>query len=97
MQRIFILLTCFMVMGATGAHANCLKKAAVATAGSENDAKWYALETMVQSVRWGLWPSFVANGSTPGWRISKQNYRCRKEGMGVTCQGQATFCRTTGN
>jgi hypothetical protein len=31
-------------------RGQCLKKAAVATAGSEKSAKWYVLETLVQSV-----------------------------------------------
>jgi len=76
------------------AHAKCLKKAAVATAGSEKSAKWYVLETMVQSVSWSLWPSYLADGSTPGWKITRQRYRCRPSGLGVTCRGQATFCPT---
>ena len=97
MPRVFMLLACFMVLATANAHAKCLNKAAVATAGDENSAKWYALETMVQSVSWGIWPSFVADGSTPGWRIAKQNYQCRKDGLGVTCKGQATFCQTAGN
>ncbi len=78
----------------TAAEAKCLKKAAMATAGSEKSAKWYVLETMVQSVSWGLWPSFLADGSTPGWKISRQSYRCQPAGGMVTCRGQATFCPT---
>jgi len=77
---------------AEGAQAKCLKKAAIATAENEKSAKWYALETMVQAVSWGIWPVFVADGSTPGYRISTQKYRCKKDGGAVTCKGQATFC-----
>ena len=79
---------------ANTAQAACLKKAAVATAGSEQSAKWFALETMVQSVSWGIWPAFVADGSTPGYRIARQKYRCKAEGGATTCNGQATFCPT---
>ena len=79
---------------ASAAQAKCLKKAAVATAGDAKAAKWFALETMVQAVSWGIWPAFVANGSTPGYRIAKQKYRCKNAGAGVTCTGQATFCPT---
>ena len=79
---------------ATTAQAQCLKKAAVATSGDEKSAKWFALETMVQSVSWGIWPAFVANGSTPGYRIASQKYSCKNTGVGVTCQGRATFCPT---
>lgn len=79
---------------AVPSQAACLKKAAEATAGSEKEARWYALETMVQSVSWGIWPAFVADGSTPGYRIAKQHYRCSPSAGGVTCRGQATFCAT---
>jgi hypothetical protein len=83
-----------VLAGTVASQANCLKKAAVASAGSEKSAKWYALETMVQSVSWSLWPSYLADGSTPGWKITRQRYRCRQSGFGVTCRGQATFCQT---
>ena len=90
---VFVATAMFGAMAAMPAQAKCLKKAAVATSGSEESAKWFALETMVQSVSWGLWPSFVANGSTPGWKITKQRYKCEGKGA-VTCKGQATFCPT---
>lgn len=98
MSKWFGLVACFVLLsGAIPAHSRCLNKAAEATAGSEKDAKWFVLETMVQSVSWGLWPSFVADGSTPGWRVTKQRYRCKPGGMGVSCRGQATFCQTASN
>jgi len=88
-------LAAFTLAGAaTASQAKCQKKAAVATSASEKGAKWFALETMVQSVGWGLWPSFIANGSTPGYRIANQRYRCKNNGGAVTCQGWATFCPT---
>ncbi|MEL6297911.1 MAG: hypothetical protein AAFQ45_05015 [Pseudomonadota bacterium] len=92
-----ILASAVAIMGAgvSAAQANCVRKGAEATAGDEKSAKWFALETMVQSVSWGLWPSFVANGSTPGYRITKQRYRCSQSGLGVTCRGAATFCKTS--
>jgi hypothetical protein len=74
--------------------ASCVTKAAEATSTSEDSAKWFALETMVQAVSWGLWPSFVATGDVPGYKIKDQKYKCSKGGMGVTCRGQATFCKT---
>lgn len=82
------------VPASAGSH--CLTKGAIATAGSEKDAKWYALETMVQAVSWGLWPSFLANGSTPGYKIVDERYKCSPDGGSVTCQGRATFCKTGG-
>jgi len=90
-----IFATCAAITGAASSgHAKCLKKAAVATAGDAKSAKWFALETMVQAVSWGIWPAFVANGSTPGYRITKRQYRCKSIGATVTCKGQATFCPT---
>lgn len=83
-----------VVLAVTPASAQCLNKAAEATAGSEKDAKWFALETMVQSVSWGIWPAFVADGSTPGWKVTRQRYKCQPQGGAVLCRGQATFCPT---
>ena len=78
---------------ATSASAECVTKGANATAGSAESAKWYALETMVQAVSWGLWPSYVANGSVPGYTIKDQKYVCNNDGGGVFCRGRATFCK----
>ena len=87
-------LGCAIALAAGAAEAACTTKGAVATAGTAESAKWYALETMVQSVSWGLWPSYVANGSVPGYKITSQTYKCANEGGGVTCHGRATFCTT---
>ncbi|MEL7047423.1 MAG: hypothetical protein AAFO75_00420 [Pseudomonadota bacterium] len=78
----------------TGAQAGCVTKAAEASAGDEKSAKWFALETMVQSVSWGLWPAFVATGSVPGYAITNQKYQCSKSGLSVTCKGSAQFCKS---
>ena len=85
---------CALALAAGTAQAECVSKAAKATAGSADSAKWYALETMVQSVSWGLWPSYVANGSVPGYKITTQKYQCANDAGGVTCHGQARFCQT---
>ncbi|MGI9404865.1 MAG: hypothetical protein ACR2O4_00725 [Hyphomicrobiaceae bacterium] len=78
------------------AHAACVTKGAEATSNTAESAKWFALETMVQSVSWALWPSYVANGSVPGYKITKQKYNCTNGVFGVTCKGQATFCKVSG-
>lgn len=75
------------------ASGHCVTKAAEATSGTEASAKWFALETMVQSVSWSLWPAFLQNGSVPGYKITSQKYRCTKSAGGVSCRGQATFCK----
>ena len=81
------------LLAALPAHAECVRKGAVATAGDEASAKWYALETMVQSVSWGLWPGFVANGKVAGYTVRNERYKCKKDGWGVTCRGAASFCK----
>ncbi len=80
--------------GTTAASAGCVSKGAVATAGSAESAKWYALETMVQAVSWGLWPGFVANGKVAGHTVKNERYKCAPDGGQVTCHGRATFCTT---
>lgn len=82
-----------MLLAAGSAQAQCVTKAANATAGSAESAKWFVLETMVQAVSWGLWPSYVANGTVPGYKITNQKYNCKPEGGSVFCRGSATFCK----
>ena len=74
-------------------HKGCVHKGAVATSTSEKSAKWFAMETMVQSVGWHLWTPFVLTGKVPGYKIAKQRYRCKTSGLAVTCRGSATFCK----
>lgn len=82
-----------MLAVAQPAQAACVTKHAIATSGSEKSAKWFALETMVQSVSWSLWPAFLANGSVPGYKITKQRYKCKPDTWGTKCRGSATFCK----
>jgi hypothetical protein len=83
-----------LALSAGAAHAACESKGAVATAGSEKDAKWYAMETMVQAVSWALWPGWVQTGKIEGYRVASERYRCSPDGGQVTCHGRATFCTT---
>jgi hypothetical protein len=82
-----------MLCSVSAAQADCVTKGAVATAESEKSAKWYALETMVQAVSWGLWPGFLSNGKVEGYNVTNERYACKAEGAGTTCRGQATFCK----
>lgn len=82
-----------MMLGTTAASAGCVTKGAVATAGSADSAKWYALETMVQAVSWGLWPGFVATNKVEGYTVKDERYSCKPDGGQVTCRGRATFCK----
>lgn len=83
----------FAVIGALPAAAECVTKGAIATSGSEDSAKWYAKETMVQAVSWSLWPAYLSDGSVPGYTVKNERYKCTKDGGSVTCHGSATFCK----
>jgi hypothetical protein len=83
-----------LTLTATTASAGCVTKGAVATSGSADQAKWFAKETMVQGVSWGLWPGFLANGKVEGYAVKNERYVCKPDGGQVTCHGSATFCST---
>ncbi len=76
------------------AEAACVRKAAVATAPTESQAKWFAMETIVQQISWGLWPGWVATGQLPGYKVQKRKYTCSKADFGVKCNATATICKT---
>lgn len=82
-----------LALGATGASAkDCVTKYAKATAPSESSAKWFALETTVQAVSWGLWPGYVATSKVEGYNVADK-YKCGPDGGQVTCHVAATFCK----
>jgi hypothetical protein len=79
---------------AEAAKGNCFNKAAQGTNSDEAGAKFQAYEAILQSFDWGAWASWMANKTTPGYKITPAKYRCTKgTGLGVTCVGQATICK----
>ena len=76
----------------TATAGECVKKAAVATAATADQAKWYALETTVQAVSWSLWPGYVSTSKVEGYNV-KDSYKCNPDGGQVTCHVVATFCK----
>ena len=94
-RKIAFAMSAGVLLAAFPAQAECLRKSAVATAGDAKSAKWYALETMVQSVSWGLWPGFLANGKVAGYQVRNERYECKEGSWGVTCRGSASFCKTS--
>ena len=60
---------------------------------TEEGAKFQAHEAIFQAFDWGVWASWMSNGSTPGYNVSKPKFRCQKGGLGYTCVGQATVCK----
>ena len=98
MKSIFA--ACFVMAGAIAGGTmpalakggECVTKAAVATSGTADQAKWYALETTVQAVSWGLWPGYVSTSKVEGYAVSDK-YKCAPDGGQVTCHVVATFCK----
>lgn len=83
-----------LTMATTGAaKASCVAKSAQATSPTKQSAKWFAMETMVQSVSWGLWPGWVATGNVAGYNVTKERYKCTAGSGGYTCISWATFCK----
>lgn len=81
-------------VGATTASAkDCVKKAAQGTNSTIEGAKFQVDEALLQSVDWGAWAAWMANGSTPGWDFGKRTYKCKAGGLGYECVGQATLCK----
>lgn len=83
----------FVVL-APAAHAgSCTVKAAEGTGGDTKTAKFQVYEALLQATDWGAWASWMANGTTPGYKVSPVSYRCSSGGIGVTCRGQAKICK----
>ena len=94
MKILRVILPVFAALAmASSAQAACVTKGAVATSNTADSAKWYALETMVQAVSWGLWPGFVATNKVEGYNVVNEKYSCTPDGGSVTCRGRATFCQ----
>jgi hypothetical protein len=92
----FAALAVFSLGCGTPAEAGrCFKKAASGTNTTMSGAKSQVYEALLQSFDWGAWASWMATGSTPGYRISKPSYRCAKGGLGYDCKGVATICKTS--
>jgi hypothetical protein len=79
---------------AQGAGKNCIVKASEGTNSTEEGAKFQAHEALFQAVDWGLWATWMANGSTPGYDVAKPKFSCKKGGgLGYVCRAQTTFCK----
>lgn len=83
-----------MTASAPADAGSCFKKAASGTAGSMDGAKFQVMEALLQSFDWGVWAAWMATGSTPGYKVHTPKYTCKKGGMGYTCRGVATICKT---
>jgi hypothetical protein len=81
--------------GTPAEAGRCFKKAASGTNTTVSGAKFQVYEALLQSFDWGVWAAYMTTGTTPGYRVGKPHYRCRKGGLGYTCKGVATICKTS--
>jgi hypothetical protein len=72
----------------------CFKKASSGTNTTKSGAKFQAYEALLQSFDWGVWASYMATGSTPGYKISP-HYSCKTGGLGYNCRAVATICKSS--
>ena len=64
------------------------------TGPAEDVAKFQVYEGLLRSVEPEVWATWLATGQTPGYRVGKPVYTCRKGiGLGVSCTGRAVVCR----
>ena len=72
----------------------CMMKAAEGTGTSNENAKFQTYEALLQATDWGAWAAWMANGTTPGYKVNSVKYKCANgSGLGVTCRGQTTICK----
>jgi hypothetical protein len=77
------------------AAPRCGSKTAVGTGPNEEVAKFQVYEGLLRSVDSGLWGAWLATGTTPSYRVGKPVYTCRRGlGLGVSCSGRTTVCKT---
>ena len=88
-------LAAFILSAGTPAQAgSCFKKSASGTNTSIAGAKSQVFEALLQSFDWGVWASYMATGSTPGYRVGAPAYRCNPGGLGYNCVGTSTICKS---
>ncbi len=80
--------------GTPAEAGRCFKKGASGTNTTVSGAKFQVYEALLQSFDWGVWATYMATGTTPGYKVSPR-YTCSKGGLGYTCKGVATICKTS--
>jgi hypothetical protein len=76
------------------AKSSCVAKVADGTGNTQANAKFQVYEALLQATDMGAWASWMANGTTPGYKVKPVTYRCIKgTGLGVTCRGRARVCK----
>lgn len=76
------------------AAAKCALQSADGTGVTEKIAKFQVYEGVLKATDAGLWMSWMATGTTPGYAVRNVKYRCGNgSGLGVSCRGSAKVCK----
>ncbi len=68
----------FAAFGSGAASAGaCVQKAAEGTGGTQKDAQFQVYEALLQATDWGAWAAWMANGTTPGYKVSTPKIQMR--------------------
>ena len=87
-------LAAFDAARAGAAKPSCTVRSANGTGASSKAARFQAYESLLQATGWSVWAAWMADGSTPGYKIKPAKYTCQTgTSLGVTCRGQATICK----
>lgn len=84
-----------LASGTSAEAGRCFRKAASGTNTTIAGAKSQVFEALLQSFDWGAWASWMASGTTPGYRVGAPSYSCSKGGLGYNCRGVSTICKTS--
>ena len=98
MQQRILTLTMAVMLGVLAspvdAAPRCVAKTAAGTGPNEKVARFQVYEELLKSVDWGVWTQWMADGTTPGYRVGRPVTVCRTgAGLGVSCQGRSTICK----
>jgi hypothetical protein len=83
-----------LAQAAPAEAGRCFSKSASGTNTTMEGAKFQVYEALLQSFDWGVWASYMATGSTPGYKVGAPRYSCSKGGLGYTCRGTSTICKS---
>jgi hypothetical protein len=91
-----------IVTAGSAEAGSCVRKGAIGSAGSQQDAKLQVDEALLQAVDWGAWAAWMGSNNKvgaaaklPGYSFGPRTYSCKQGGSwGWTCRGAATICKT---
>lgn len=83
-----------VMAGPVDAAPRCVAKTADGTGANEKVARFQVYEELLKSVDWGVWAQWMADGTTPGYKVGRPVTVCRAgAGLGISCRGRASICR----